>query len=290
MALQLGAKLFQYKEDGTPEVIRLLEIDNAKGMYKCYRERNGSVFNIKQSEVQSNWNLLTPDGIFGFMRVITTEYMPDVVVTFARTGTDTDSNLPYIICRQNVYDFFGNIGRNPATDDILVGISVTQDTIPAGINFKDLLKAKEIIDYEFCYGYLDDNLSDIFKFITTRRYDNHLRQLWSGYDHSTPEGHQFIGYSRDLKEMLEVNNFMRDFRSAFGILFLPGPVVEENEGLSEANKAYLGQLLNKTITETYLIRYTKEIDTRSIRRNWVLVSSLAENLEKVYIVGYDVVE
>ena len=39
--------------------------------------------------------------------------------------------------------------------------------------------------------------------------------------------------------------------------------------------------------ETYTIKYTKEIDLRSIKRKYLLVTSAEDQYNAVYLVGYD---
>ena len=68
---------------------------------------------------------------------------------------------------------------------------------------------------------------------------------------------------------------------------IPFTIDEDSEGLSLENIIYMENEIKANIMETYLIRYTREIDLRTIKRDYKLVTSSSDKYDKVYIVGYD---
>ena len=39
--------------------------------------------------------------------------------------------------------------------------------------------------------------------------------------------------------------------------------------------------------ETYLVKYSKEINLKEIKRDYILATSIADGCKDIYIVGYD---
>lgn len=212
-------------------------------------------------------------------------------------------------------------------DDPIFGISVNQKTCPPQISFKDLLlshkkefslpiavyledKLYQILD-TFNNNKFDKTLSNIFdEFITTkfkeagmdRDYIEKIKKqssLWVKHDdkESACSYWNLIdadsrGFVTNLRSLLLSNNFMYDFHSCFDILELPD-IIDTEEGLllSPKNRMELSQLLGgKKISQTYIAKYSKEIDFSKIERDYVLATSLDEECFNTYIIGYDAIE
>lgn len=281
-----GTKFFRYidgKED--PDVVRIFNINTANNEVKYYDENNKKQ-KMPYEELISNYKMLRPDGIIMFS-IVELGAVKDVIVSLQSFSIDNckfDKNLPYCVCRQSVYDFFSNMTKSDDSPIYHVGVSVSQDTCPADINFRDMLSCTNILDNRSISIYLDDHIEDILRYINPRKYNEVLRILKqsniSNYGNA-------LGYCETLKELLISNNFMYDFRRCFGIMEIPFTVDEESEGLSLENILYMENEIKANIMETYLIRYTREIDLRTIKRDYKLVTSSSDKYDKVYIVGYD---
>ena len=68
---------------------------------------------------------------------------------------------------------------------------------------------------------------------------------------------------------------------------IPFSVDEDYEGLNEQNIEYLNKELNVQITQTYGVRYSRDINLHEFKRKFILVAPAQDNYSKVYIVGYD---
>ena len=134
--------------------------------------------------------------------------------------------------------------------------------------------------------YIEDTLEDILCLFKHKKFDNTLRLL---KDRSLERFTNSIvmGYSETLKELLESNNFMFDFRKCFNIVEVPHPINPDFEGLSIENILYLENEYQFNILETYLIPYSRDIDFSEIKRNYMIVASAADKYSKLYVVGYD---
>lgn len=283
-----GTKFFRYNEDKEePEIIRIYKVsedDKSIGYY----DLEGHKHDMKYDKLTEEYKMLRPDGVILFSIVELSPGINDVIISLQNYSLDAKYNkaLPFAICRQSVYDFFSNMAT-AATDPnrFTVGISVNQDSCPADVNFADLLTCGRLISNVSVSIYLDDTLNDILRYVKAKKYNEVLRSLKQISLARNPE--VMGGYTESLRELMSTNNFMYDFRKCFDIMEVPFTIDEDSEELSIDNIRYLENELKVNIMETYLIRYTKEIDLRTIKRDFKLVSSSADKYDKVYIVGYD---
>ena len=275
----VGSKFFRYNnESDYPEVIRIRQVFKERVRY---RDADGNTKSMSKEYLFNNYQLLTPDGII--MAVIAkVGEVDDAIITLWKMN-DTDASTPYAVCRQLIQDVFTNNTRT--TDNIsYVGVSISKDTCPANIRFNDVLACNSV-EYQVSIAiYLDDTLDMILSLFNNRRFDNALR---SASRVSSPDGMIFVGFASTLKDLLKENHFMYDFRKCFNIVEIPFKVDESTEALSSQNILFLEDLLKVNIMETYLIKYTKEIDLKTIKRDYILAASIEEDFQNIYIVGYD---
>ena len=279
--IHTGSKFYRYAEGSMePEVIRIRNIDYDKGIIKYFDSDNNKC-KMSYDNLINKFKMLTPDGLISFSSVQVNEN-PDVIVAlkvFPKKNEDLDkmTDLPNVICRQMVVDFFAN-NINP--DDNILGVSVSQETCPSNIAFNLLLACSGVYFSKMVAVYLDDTLDIILSLFDNSRFDSVLEELNTRYPDTK-------GIANSLEVLLRSNNFMYDFRKCFGIIEIPFKVNEDIEGLSAENIEYLSKELKVNILETYLIRYSRTIDISKIKRDYVLVASAQEAFDKVYIVGYD---
>lgn len=213
-------------------------------------------------------------------------------------------------------------------DDPIFGVSMNQRTCPPQVSFKDILVSRKKKFSLPVAVYLDDKLYNILDSFNTNKFDRTLLKIFDWYitskfpfkevnitgeeiekikkqvlnclSHEEKEagcragfGFDSRGFVTSLRSLLLSNNFMYDFHSCFDILELPDIIDTEELGLSLSpkNLTELSQLLGgKKISKTYIAEYSKEIDLSEIKRDYVLATSLDEDCNTIYIIGYDVVE
>lgn len=283
-----GSKFFKYSDDqDAPEIIRIRRVDTIKNKVSYYTE-DWKKESMTYDELIKDYRKLRPDGAMMFS-IVKVQEAPDVIVSLKNLSDDNNApnpKLPDVVCRQSIQDCFTNLARNGRNDT--VGVSISQKTCPANIDFATVLMCTEVKRNYSLAVYLDDSLNDILKFISEKKYNDTLISLKNMSLRATPMGMlPMNGYTETIRELLEINNFMYDFRSCFGITEVPFHIPEDKEFLNIENVQYLENYLKVNILETYLIKYTKEIDLRTIKRDYLLVSSAEDKHDSVYIVGYD---
>lgn len=281
-SIYIGSKFFTYFDNSDePEIRRIYNVDKINNKVK-YFDKDNNKGSMKYDELINKYKMLKADAIITFS-IVKVGDVPDVIVALKRVPC-TD-NIPYAICRQSIYDFFTNNIRK--TDFVTyVGVSASQDTCPADINFTDLLQCTDLQYNKIIVSYLDDNLEDILRLFNHKKYNDALRKLHQNSSEYF-KGKTILGYNDTLKDLLTNNNFMYDFRKCFNVIQVPFIIDENSEGLSNENILFLENELKVNIMETYVLRYTKEINLNTIKRDYVLVASLVDNYSKIYIVGYD---
>ena len=278
-----GIKFFKYDEDENLHQVRIKKVNVVDKTITCY-DNNWKLTTIPYERLIEDYTMLKQDGIMIFL-IVNVQDAKDVVITLQRS--DSDDKLPFAVCRQSIYDFFTNITNNKPWIGY-IGVSVSKDTCPANIKFEDVLACTGV-DKSFPVAvYLDDTLDMILKFIKTSVFDKTLVELKRMSEENIKNNGnrmEIQGYCTSIKELLKLNYFMNDFRSCFNIRTLPFHIDGELEHISNPNVLFLEKELKVNIMETYLIPYSKEIDLKQIKRDYLLVADSQD--EKVYILGYD---
>lgn len=285
--IKAGTKFYRYKEGvEEPEIIRIRNIDITKDKVGYY-DSSWKKLSMSYGELRKKYSMLRPDGIIMFSIVKVSE-VSDVIVSLNKLDLDNTDHLPYAVCRQSIYDFFANMTTAHIEGALTcVGISVSKDTCPADINFTDVLACDSIEFNKPVSVYLDDTLDDILRFIKLRKFDDVLKELKKASIMNFRGQVEIDTYKETLRDLLTSNYFMYDFRRCFKIIEVPFYIDGNKDTLDQENIQFLNKELNANIMETYLIKYTREIDLRSIKRDYVLISSAVGRFSEVYILGYD---
>ena len=276
-----GSKFFRYI-DGIvePEIIRIRNIDYDKNLVKYY-DSEGDKKKISYDFLIKNYKMLSPDGLINFS-IVNVNEDKDIIVALKPFPKSTDElnnmdNIPYAVCRQMAADVFSN-NFNP--DNIIIGVSMSKDTCPANVDFNLMMACTGLIYNRMVAVYLDDTLDTILGLFDNSIFDKAFEELYEKMSY-------IPGMCKTLKELLHTNRFMYDFRKCFKIVEIPFTIDEKTEGLSDENIRYLQNELKINIVETYVVRYSRDIDLRQIKRDYILATSAQDEYSDVYIVGYD---
>lgn len=274
-----GSKFYRYIDGNeTPEVIRIRNVDYDKRQVKYFTE-DGNKKKMSYEYLTKEYKMLSPDGLINFASVKVAEN-PDVIVAlqpFPKGEVSEMDNIPYAICRQMVADVLSNM-IDP--DEFIFGCSISKDTCPVGVDYNCMLACNSLTYSRMIAVYLDDTLDTILNLFDNNIFNKAFNELSKKY----PNGR---GICNSLRELLESNHFMYDFRKCFKIVEIPYAIDVDSESLNEQNIGFLENELKVSIMETYLIRYNREVDFSKFKRDYLLVSSAHENFSKVYVVGYD---
>lgn len=297
----LGSKFYYYVENRL-SVFRIVEIASATDVKIVYDDEPDKLYTIKMQEIlDKQCHKLTPDGIIAFSIVEAIGASKDhtsiddvMVCAWIRNKDGIMSETPSVICRQNVNDVFYTPFMKDE-NDIKVGISVTEKTCPAEINFKDILacvKVNKSITYNIYIGdTLDDILSHLKKKLFDRTLDlnltEHLKYIGklNGGDIAKlkPGVKEVDGFCIDLETLLKENNFWYDVETELNItpLNIKLNIDEENQ-LSQEDIHILSDIFKIKISRAIALEYKHDIDLSKINMPYVLI----RDTEKIYVVGY----
>lgn len=284
VTIRCGAKFFRFINDQL-EIIRIKKIDSKDNKERVkYFTEDKELKSMSYDYLMKNYEMLAPDGMI-IITVVGTNAADDVIV-----GLSNFKNLsqePDVICRQGIADVFTNI-TNKDEGTLYIGCSVSKSTCPVDIDYKWVYSCQCIKGNPLSIlVYLDDTLDDILSLFSTKRYDQVLKDSAKSIIEQFSK-FNIVGAKETLKELLAENNFMYDFRKLFGIIEVPFHIDSESDQLDDHNWLFLESELKANIMETYLIQYSREINLKSIARDYKLISSAIDGFDKVYICGYDV--
>lgn len=274
----IGDKYYCILENDTLDIIRIMKFKNSE-TFIC--TRNNEQIKVSKKELEG-YTKLKPDGFITFNIVILENNIKDVIISFhRRKDMDAGVNIPYAVCRQNIFDLFSNIVKTDET--IYVGTSISVDTVPEDVPYNMVLACNAVEHSEIISIYIDDTLENILELIPKRsKYDEILKIL-----HDSLVGNNVQGYTTSVKQLLEENQFMYDFLKGFDIEKVPFEIKENDKHdyeLEYNQIVYLEDLLKTEMFKTYVIKFSKEIDLKKIQRSHILISDKNDNL---FIIGYD---
>lgn len=281
MNLYTGLRMYRFVENSDkPEIIRVKDIYHDKKQISYFDTEN-KVRKMSIKDAKS-YKILAPDGLL-IIANVSLENDNDVVILlnqFPKSDIQmkTKEGESYAICRQLSIDPFSMMSQ---PNSVFYGISISVDTCPANMDYGWFFAYKSIGYKKNIAVYLDDTTDSIISLINTEKFDSTLMNLHNKY------ASQYNGFCKSLKELIDENSFMFDFRRCFNIIEVPFHIDDSVDYLSDENTAHLGSIIGETITETYMMRYSKEINTNEFARDYILVTSAADNHDKVFIVGYD---
>lgn len=273
----VGQKLYKTLENGSIYIIRVLRRQN-ETTYGCIDEK-GKKLKITEEEMKQ-YTKLKPDGYVTFSIVNLDNNIKDVIVAVHRQK-DVEQNIqiPYAVCRQSIMDVFSNQVRNSYIT--YIGVSVNIENIPEGVDYRMVLACNSVEYATMISVYLDDTLDEILSLLNKQeKFDMILNHLANNIKQE-----RVFGYCKSLKQLLIENNFMYDFLRSFNIHQVDfTTIINNGYTLNPEQRVYLEDLLKIEMFETYVVKYTKEIDLNKIKRNHVLIS---DKNNDIYIIAYD---
>lgn len=276
MRIYLGDKFYKYKEEtDTLEIIRIKKIKN-ENLFSY--EINGVIHSISKQDLLNQYTRLKPDGLVAFTIVNLENKLKDVIVSLYRMKDLEDGKLvPYCACRQNIFDMFTNQVQKGKT--MYVGVSVSQDTMPDDTPFEIVLACNGIDYMNQVSVYLDDTLEDIMSYVNKSKFDETLSTIYNNVTNK-----DIKGYCNSLKQLLEENDFMYDFLTAYNIIRVNFAIDKDVEELDPFRREYIEGILKEEMFKTYVVKYDKEIDLKKIERSHILIS---DKNKEIFIIAYD---
>ena len=303
MAIYKNSKYYILNNDGNLFEIKVLRFVNSSKLSEQVTKSSsedkpvGSKFNILKDDLEKDYTRLIPDGYINFDIVTLGKNLKDVMVTIIRDKDIREkAQTPFAVCRQCCIDLFAK-QTNPENVDVS-GISISKDTCPADVDFKNFFACDGIEKQEVIAYYIGDNIEEIFTLLKNKEeYDRVLDKLFHDHVDYICSKNRFLaetyedrnevdGYYRTLETLLVGNNFLFDLYSAFNIIpttFFKEELVTSNDTLTDEAVKVLSALTSTNIDKSLVIKYDRDIDLSKIQRKYLLVTDGDFN---VYVVAY----
>lgn len=298
---EIGSKIYRYDENDNLVICRIVGLQNEQVM-KVKDLASGAIskVNIKEFLEKWEWQKLKADGIISFALCDVGQQnnqIYDVIAALYRTD-DIEEQIkePWCVCRQNITDIFYNFFKTGSESDIdYVGLCMSRDSCPIDFDYNIMTACNGITASVTVNVYIEDSLDDILGCFHTNIFDSALDTLMkariSYIEYNS--GHKLLldpnrkdvhGYCKDLRTLLELNNFMMDFDSGFKIMDVDCEVeYDETGSLRSDITSKIEFMMKKRILKTYALEYDRSIDVDRLEMNYIF---LRDPNKQIYIVGY----
>lgn len=283
----IGAYFFKYENDDLI-LLRLWKVkDKNRYIMKDIKEDKNVRLTKEQFET---FTMLEPDGLI--VHVLASDPMQGIdtiCMLYKLEDIDNNVSVPYAVCRQNIIDPFEMLLNNDP-NKIYVGVSISRDTAPEGFDYPSVCTAAGIREQRIHFVYRDDSLDDILKFANQTIYNKGLKIIKDHMDEA--DNVKYIGFKSTYKELLEENDFMYDFRRAFGIIRINLDIntsIERwtDDGIYKFDYKEIQVIESITkhqVIDPILIKYDRTIDLEEIKRHYIIFEDANK---RIYIMSYD---
>lgn len=269
---KLGQKIYKFNGD---ELIvkRLIKVKNSDA-FVIGDEDCSNPTTITNAEYRS-YTKLREDAVVIFSIVELQDGVPDVIVSLFR-DKDIKANMPYAVCRQNLFDVFSNSIENDG-GMMYIGCSISQDTCPENVDFRMLIGCNKVNRSDMVAIYMEDNIDVILSLVKSKPYDETLAILHKGFSESKTRGSVST-----LRELLVENRFIDDVYRGFNIIKV-NFTYDGNEQFLPEFTAAIEDIIKREMLYPVWVKWTKEIDIKSIQDEHLLV---LDETNTLYIVSY----
>lgn len=279
--INVGDKFYRLNADDASLDLRVMRVQNPT-TFKCKRG-DGQYVKIKKSDLDKYYRRINAHGSLYISCVINSNKEKDVLGCLYRTK---DCHMgeqiePWLIFRQNINDIHAECFNNmPFVYNF--GLCVTQLSIFEGMNMYGFLKFEDLIDVRKINVYLDDDVNSILELIDNKfmnKTNEILKEL------SDNAGLAKKGYCETLKQLLEEQQFLHEFRLAWDIETVSFEVTEENtKPLEPDHLRELESIVGKQMLNTMVFSHDYSFSVDKIQRKFKLI---ADSKSEIYAIAYD---
>lgn len=303
---ELGNIYYQWNDDIEDfDTYRIVGIQNVDTV-RCKCCINGELpfmKKMKLADLRENYYLLISNAMITVSKVIVAtrtngEPIYDIVImVYKREDAQTEFNAPDIICRQAMSDIFYEPFCNQ-TENPYVGLSVSKDTIPVGYTMKDLTVCDKVLESIVINTYKTDTIDTIISLINPDRWNDILERLLNDHYQNKRMKNPFLpntlpdiddGYCKNIKLLMESNNFMYDFYKLLGITKVNFTInydytrPDDEQPLPEDQKEIIQDIYQTNMAKTFVVPFDFSIDLDKVQLNYVLIM---DETNILYIVGF----
>ena len=212
----LGTK-YQIYEGDDLKVFRLIKINSNENTYtlKCGKEKR----KVKIEELKDKYIRLTPDASIGVM-VVKDNVGKNVIININKASDlARNDKVPSIIIMQDTYSALKNAQAQHilGNDKIYVSECYVKEIMGKDDPMiKDLLTYDKILYSIDAFLYIEDTMDDIEEILQSgiNEINSALKEIKS---YRCRSNNNFVGYFDNLKDLLNFNNFIANFRYIFNI-------------------------------------------------------------------------
>lgn len=281
---------FYFKYEGSDLIVLRLYKVKTKNRF-ILRDKDNHKVSLSKEQL-SEFTMLEPDGLI--VHVIASDPVQGsdtICLLYRMDDLNNGDNEPYAVCRQNIVDPF-EILLNNDSNKTIVGVSISKDTAPEGFDFKTVYTATGIRYQQINFIYKDDSFEDIMSFVNKEVFDDTLKIISDILDDDKDCNIKFTGYNNTYKELLMENDFMYDFRRAFGIVRINISIDKSidkwsEDGIYKISKQEIETIESLTkhlIIAPILIKYDKTVDLTEIKRSYIIFEDINK---EIYVISYD---
>lgn len=306
----LGVKLFKELEDNTIDLIRIVNM-------KKYADKSDptevTILNLGTNEKKKinikelkGYTPLEPDGILTFSTVLVKDYSTgklskDVVITGNKfINMKFGDVVPYFVCRQSVTDVFYNL-LCKTEDDMIAGLSVNRDNVPAGLDYGILLACDQITYSDYINFYRTDLLDDLLSMVKVNKFNTVLEDLYNEHAKAVHDPklsflEEHKGWCKNLQRLLHENNVQNDINEMLGITQVNFNISENiitkklsttSEDFTSVNdnlRYWLSSIYKLNISEIYITEFNHDINLAEYNDARYFILRDSEN--KLYLLVY----
>lgn len=303
-----GTKLFKVNEDDSITLIRVTKSLRDE-VFLC-KDTEGTKLIFDIETLNEKFIVIRPQACIQFIigegsGEKSNENIEDVLVMlYRRAEIDTKSKLPFGVCRQTITDFFATaLNQDPSYQ--YIGMSLTANSIPEGVRMEDVLTCNKIIEQYAIAAYMDDNLNTMISFLGSKarkrldavihnahcnidRYNKRIDDMIKRGEDNIP--YKLLGCSRDLKSLLDDNNFMLDFLMGFGIyavkLDIKSIYTSDGTSVPVTMLPSLSFLVTENIISGEILKYSHDIDFAYFDQYGVKNMIVSDLNNEIYVITY----
>lgn len=303
----VGCKYYKMVGKDDCELIRVMDAKQQDaGIGITYREESGKISMMSASKLINEYTKLIPDGVISFVICNMTatngtkqKKYKDILV-FTHTSDDINNKrTPSVICRQNIIDINYLMSTGEANTDY-VGACVSRNDFPNESNYNSLTMANSVDKMWSVNFYITDTILDIVEILGSYRESLINKVLEDGFQEYLKSRKGFDvgqksmnGHCRDLKTLLEINNYQYTHDQIMNILPVKISVEDYLEHVDEGNgieydklnkelTSELEYLFGMKISRAIAIVYDHDIDLTKIPTNSMVM--LRDDKGKVWLI------
>ena len=218
----------------------------------------------------------------------------DIRLIWFKNDQNTDKpdfSKPTVIASQALQNIYSSMFGN---DDSKVGISIPENSLPAGYSIQNFLIFEKILTSRMYHLYKTDTIQTISHLTNDENVRKVLIDLYKDHENYLIKTRPFFdktvyrenldGYCKSYIRFLIYTGFVHDIRNSIGISDVTFRINEDQKHLTDEQKQEVSILYGGIrIDKTFIYKYNNDINLSNINMKYIMIM---DNIENLYIIGY----